>query len=220
MMKIESSKDNIIFLKGDSQYDLAATFMRMQEYYESPKFKGKEIVLEEYMDWYAAEYGNFTYTVDWNGFNVPGNVVRKFFEVHQDILLQKEHKLFDLLAPWIEGKERFYVIGVHEMDNTLDHEFSHAFYYLDTSYKARQRVMLKDLPEEFITHVHAMLEKKGYHPSVFEDETIAYLATNTMADSVDMFKIQIPWNEIAPLQVDFTKRYDSHKGDDDDTEIR
>ena len=55
-MRIKTSKDNIIFLEADTQYELASTFMRLQEHYESPKFRGKKVDLEEYMDWYAKEY--------------------------------------------------------------------------------------------------------------------------------------------------------------------
>lgn len=209
-MRVESSKDNIIFLKADTQYELASTFLRMQEYYESPKFQGQYIDLEEYMDWYAQEYGNFTYTSDWNGFNVPGNIVRKFYKEHTP-LMRKEKAMYDLIKDWVEGDEDFYVIGIWKADNTLDHEFSHAFFYLNTSYKAQQKVALRNLPTEFRERCDANLKEKGYHPSVFEDESIAYLSTNTMADTDDQFKENIPWNEILPLQINFNKCYETYK---------
>lgn len=59
------------------EWDLAMTFLRMQEWYESPKFHHKKFTLEEYMRWYAKAYGKgaFTYPRDWSGFNVPSNAV-------------------------------------------------------------------------------------------------------------------------------------------------
>lgn len=212
-MRIKTSKDNIIFLEADTQYELASTFMRLQEHYESPKFRGKQVDLEDYMDWYAKEYGNFTYYSDWNGFNVPGNVVRKFLALHCDGLLSKEETLLDLLKPWIEGDEKFYVIGVWQNDNTIDHEISHALYYLDPAYKKQQTVALNGMDKLFRSRIATWLKKKGYHPSVTDDETIAYLSTNTMADSVHYWKSGIPWDTIAPFQVNFYKRYGEYKDD-------
>ena len=215
-MKIVSSKDNIIFLKAESQYELCSTFWRLQEYYESPKFRNKFFGIEEYMDWYAAEYGNFTYMVDWNGFNVPGNIVSKFFSTYPGKLFNKERRLFDLLLPWIDSKEKFYIIGVHEMDNTLDHEYSHAFYYLDPKYKKKQTANIGRLDQPFRLRITKWLEKKGYHPSVTDDEIIAWLSTNTMADSVHYWGGgNIPWDTIAPFQVDFYKRYSKFKKEDE-----
>jgi len=54
------AKSNIYLVIAPSQYILAATFMRFQEYHESPEFKGRIFTVEEYMDWYAKTYGNFT----------------------------------------------------------------------------------------------------------------------------------------------------------------
>jgi hypothetical protein len=63
--------DAIYLLRFETQYEITSSFLRIQEHYESPHFSGRVFTLEEFMDWYAAEYGAFTYLEDWSGFNVP-----------------------------------------------------------------------------------------------------------------------------------------------------
>ena len=53
--------DGLILVRAEHQYTLASAFLRFQEHYESPKFRGEIFSLEEFMDWYAVEVGNFTY---------------------------------------------------------------------------------------------------------------------------------------------------------------
>ena len=41
---------NVYVLNFDTQYELCMSFVRMQEFYESPKFRGKTFELEEFID--------------------------------------------------------------------------------------------------------------------------------------------------------------------------
>ena len=61
--------DGIYLLRFETQYEVTSTFLRVQEHYESPQFHGRIFTLEQYMDWYVAENGAFTYFQDWSGFN-------------------------------------------------------------------------------------------------------------------------------------------------------
>jgi len=213
-MKIKSSKDNIVVLTAETQYELTSTFLRMQEYYESPEFKGIVFDLEDYMDWYAEKYGNFTYYSDWNGFNVPGDVVCSFFnefEKFSNRLSKKEQDLYNILEEYIVSDQKFYVIGLWKTDNTVEHELCHAFYYIDPAYKKEMHSLLKNVPEEFKHRCRKVLQSDGYHKSVFVDETVAYLATNKITDFVDMFGEQVPWHDILPLQIAFEKRYEEYE---------
>jgi hypothetical protein len=76
---------NIHLLVFDNQYDLASTFLRFQEHYESPEFAGKVFTLDEYKNWYinhsprASKDGVFTYYEDWNGFNIPSKILKPFY---------------------------------------------------------------------------------------------------------------------------------------------
>jgi hypothetical protein len=63
MIKIAKRKiaKGVYLLRFKTQYELAATFIRVQEHYESSRFYGRIFSLEQFMDWYAKRYGNFTY---------------------------------------------------------------------------------------------------------------------------------------------------------------
>src|SRR3989344_6116167 len=94
----EVTKKNVYLVVAPSQYQLAATFMRFQEHYESPYFRKKIFSVEEYMDWYARKRGNFTYYKDWSGFNIPSWVLAPFYEGKFDPLLEKERVFLKLFS--------------------------------------------------------------------------------------------------------------------------
>jgi len=165
-----------------TQYLLAATFMRLQEYYESPLrgFHGRRFTHEQYMDAYAAKYGNFTYTVDWTGFNVPGNIVVRFFSLFRD-LSRKETALHEAMLPVMERwGDRFYLVGSMSGDpDTLKHEMAHAFYYLDQGYKREMDAITAGWLQA--DSFRQAIARKGYRMSVAKDETQAYMATSPKA---------------------------------------
>jgi hypothetical protein len=72
--------EGIYLLRFKTQYELTSTFLRVQEHYESPQFHGRIFTLEQYMDWYVADNGAFTYFQDWSGFNVPSTAFQPFYE--------------------------------------------------------------------------------------------------------------------------------------------
>src|SRR5580704_15894322 len=111
-IKIAKSKiaKGIYLLCFKTQYELAATFLRVQEYYESPRFSGRIFSLEQFMDWYAERFGNFTYYQDWTGFNVPSTALRPFYDGRFDPLSEKEKRLLRLFKGL---RKPFYVIGIH-----------------------------------------------------------------------------------------------------------
>jgi len=141
-IKIAKSKiaKGIYLLRFKTQYELTATFLRIQEHYESPHFHGRIFSLEQYMDWYAKRYGNFTYYQDWAGFNVPSTAFQQFYEGKFNPLSEKEKQLLRLFK---DVRERFYVIGIYDSGakDSLTHELAHALFFVDDSYrKARGRL--------------------------------------------------------------------------------
>ncbi len=160
----------IYLLRFRTQYQLAATFLRVQEYYESPRFHGRVFSLEQYMDWYAGRYGNFTYYQDWSGFNVPSTALQPFYDGKFDPLSEKEKRLLGLFK---RLRGRFYVIGVYNDDkHSLTHEIAHALFFIDAGYrKAVQRAM-----RAYDTRaLQKRLSRAGYARHVVPDETQAYL---------------------------------------------
>ena len=169
-------KRPIYLVTIETQYRLAATFLRFQEHYESPQFRKKIFTLEEFMDWYATERGNFTYYGDWSGFNVPSWVLKPFFDGLFNPLSNKEQALLDVLK---DVKDDYYVIGVSNeigiQDALLKHEFLHGLFYTVPHYRSDVQETLRALDISKICS--ALGSKAGYAPEVFEDETHAYALT-------------------------------------------
>lgn len=170
-------KRKIYFVLFKTQYRLAATLMRFQEYYDSSKFKGKIFSAEEFMDWYAEENGKFTYFDDWTGFNLPSKALRPFYDGWFDPLTYKEKALLNLFKS-LRGK--FYVIGTIEKSKNfaelLRHEFVHGLFYTVPRYRrdVRDCLLSRDI-SDFIKSLADM--KTGYHHAVFLDEINAYALT-------------------------------------------
>jgi hypothetical protein len=221
-MKFIKLPQNIYQVEVDTQYELCMTFIRLQEFYESPfeEIRGKYFSLEKYMDRYAAEYGNFTYPVDWNGFNVPGDVVRDFFNSakfsfghnlsHKEYWLY--HTLFDAGLIVAGAKDKFYLLGTHteteekglKENEALDHEYAHAFWYLSSEYRRNQEENLSKLSEETTQKIHEALREKGYAEELFEDETQAYLSTSTKKDLRETFTL---WPDFPTAEHRAIKKY-------------
>jgi hypothetical protein len=172
-IKITKSKvaKGIYLLRFKTQYELAATFLRVQEHYESPRFHGRIFSLEQYMDWYATRYGNFTYYKDWSGFNVPSTAFQPFYEGKFDPLSEKEKQLLRLFK---NLRERFYVIGICDSGarGSLTHELAHALFFTDAPYRQAVRAAMRGYDTSAL---EKRLTKAGYAKHVIPDEVHAYL---------------------------------------------
>lgn len=159
---------DIYLLRFETQYELASTFLRVQEHYESPRFSGQVFTLEAFMDWYVAENDGFTYFSDWSGFNVPSTAFEPFRDGRFDPLLDKEKRL---LREFRALKGRFYVIGVYTRQD-LTHELAHALYFTDDGYRAAVRKAMRGFDTSVL---QARLAKAGYARHVIRDEVQAYI---------------------------------------------
>ena len=197
---------NLVLVRTRRQYTLASTFLRFQEHYESPKFRGKIFSLEEFMDWYALKFGNFTYYQNWSGFNIPSSVLKPFREGRFNPLSRKEKRLLDLL---VNMPEPFYVVGTYgtRIDlPTLKHELTHGLYHTVPEYRKRVRRILRPKKIRRFTEI---LKKTGYHPSVWQDETNAYLLTTVACLKDDGFR----WTpSLRNLQTELRETFETRFG--------
>lgn len=162
----------IYLLQFEDRYTMTATFMRFEEYYESPKFSGKMFSHEEFMDWYAKEHGTFTYFDDWGGFNVPSIALKPFYEGKFDPLTKKEIKFLDLFK---DVKGEFYIIGVCRKETgTIRHEFVHALYWLNPEYQTQVKRIIRKFD---IKKIRKRLLKLGYGRRLLIDEINTYVLT-------------------------------------------
>jgi len=170
---------NIFLLKFRSQRDLCLSFLRFQEFYESPKFADNIFSHWNFYNYYKKEKGSFSYHRDWFGFNIPSSVLRKFYEVNFHRLKRKELQIIKAFEKEIEGNEKFYVIGIFSEDGkvdieTLNHEIAHALYFMNKDYKKEIQVALKEVPTSEIQHSNNFLKEEGYHKKTYKDELHAY----------------------------------------------
>lgn len=158
---------------------MASDFLRFEEHYESPKFKGKVFTRSQFNAWYRKSKGKqrSTYATDWSGFNVPGWVFREFKRNSGFLPFSKEEqKLVDLLWTLPYGS---YVIATAAYDekeyDTFTHEMAHGFFATNETYR-RQVIYLYDKFNCPALHkLCKMLLKSGYDQSVLLDEIQAYL---------------------------------------------
>jgi hypothetical protein len=200
--KLKEIYKRIFLVTIKDQYDLAMTFCRLQEYYESPfkQVRGKTFNMAEFQRMYAKKFGDgvFTYPVDWAGFNVPGAVVDEFMsanfedwgneydftigEIHWKIT--DEHKSYNDNNP-------YYLIGAEPKDkDTIKHEMCHALYYLDKEYQESVNCIISELNRSVFAQFRSHLLNIGYSKQVITDEINAYICIDSyqLTDSAKMNK--------------------------------
>ena len=163
-----------------TQYHMCSSLLRFQEYYESPRFRGKQFGLEQYMDWYASSRdGVFSYFDDWGGFNFPGYVLDHVNDFENYPLGVKEGLVFSSVRAHSPDLRQCYVIGTvnGKDDGGLAHEMCHALYYLNPQYAKRVRKLIKARSSALSPLYKWMKETAGYHSSVHSDEVNAYCCT-------------------------------------------
>ena len=156
-----SEMDSIL---GD--VDMAFHFLRFQEHYESPRFKGTIFTWAQYVAWYKSARGSFSYPFDWAGYNFPGHILTPFRQGAFDPLTRREQAMLKAL----EGvTDQDYVIGSLGSDlGSLKHELAHAFWHLDADYRSQVQAVLAG--GDYRSQEAALAEGDGYDPSVFQDE--------------------------------------------------
>lgn len=167
----------------EDSYDLAMTFCRVQEFYESPykQIRGKVFNLLEFMSLYAKDHDNvFTYPQDWGGFNIPGDAVYKLYKTN----ILNDFNSYDLTVIEMYDKikvnvqdNKFYLIASQGDEGTIHHEVAHGLYYLDQSYREYMDKLTYNIPSPIYKEITEYLLNLGYTKEVLLDEVQAYLST-------------------------------------------
>lgn len=175
MLKIKKQPYNAVWVSADSQAELGDTFIRFQEYYESPnlEFKNKIFTLGAVKAYYSEEYGGDLYSETWIGFNFPSYVLQPFRSGLFDPLTKEEKVLLKLLK---YKNHDYYVIGAQNK-STLRHELSHAMYGYSLKYKNEIDQFICDNKSKF-KKIRQYTLDKGYCEAVLNDEIQAYVTDN------------------------------------------
>lgn len=181
-LKAKALGQSIVLIESETRYMLCSTFMRLQEFYESPfnSIRGNYFDEEDFMDCYANANGNiFSYFEDWGGFNVPGHVIEKFKVAFAGQLNKKEVRLLSMIDALVIPSQPYYVIGAEKEDwVTVRHEIAHALYGLMPEYEQAMDYLLKSEGVNMVEFKKA-LTKMGYCDDAVLDEAQAYLATGS-----------------------------------------
>lgn len=175
MLKIKKQPYNSVWISADSQEELATTFMRFQEYYESPNpdFRNKIFTVGQVRSWYSITYGADTYHHDWIGFNFPSKVLIPFKQGLFDPLTDEEKNLLEFFKYRYDD---FYIIGAQDK-SVLRHELSHALYASNKKYKTEIDILI--LKNKFkLKKASIYILNKGYCKEVLNDELQAYITDN------------------------------------------
>lgn len=173
-MKVDKITDKIIKVTIPNREELAMTFLRFQEFYESPEFKDQIFTVGQFKRWYAEEYGCFSYPFDWSGFNIPSYVLKPFIQGLFDPLTGQERQFIDLFR---HREHPFYIIGVNGTGSELTHEICHGLFYTEGGYYTDvTKVLSKN--EKILAPVYTFVKDQMYHKSVWMDEVHAYTSAD------------------------------------------
>ena len=201
--KIVEVRDRVFAVIMEDDYARPMTFLRVQEYYESPnpEFRGKNFNIWDFIEWYSREHKDaFTYAFDWGGFNIPlpiawecyegkekepkkgYNGVRslpdtwksKWDETMKDIVWEVQSRMFNKKS---RRDMNAYIIGAKDTENsTFQHEVAHGLYYTNKEYKELMDEITETIPLDTYLKFRNNLLKMGYTESVVDDEIQAYLS--------------------------------------------
>lgn len=173
MFRVEGLGNGIYHLSFPNRFLMNSCFLRLQEHFESPKYRGKLFSHDEFRAWYRTtrEHKEFSYYTDWSGFNIPGYVLTSFLNGRFDPLHPGEQAVIETFRG-IKGP--LYIIGTLASDvtYTLRHELAHALYHTDTEYRAAVDRLLDGVN---CTPLNRLLKSLGYHSAQWRDEAHAYL---------------------------------------------
>lgn len=180
---------SIYHFSTENQYDLAMTFLRYQEFYENPEWKGKDFTIFEFMNWYVKDGHRecFTYPDDWAGYNIPSYVIYdlrnriKDGNIYDDII----NEVADQISSNFNATRKdFYLIGTINDDGpTIEHEIAHGLFYTNQDYKNEMLNEVNKLPKKLYENLTKSLhEEMMYHKDVLDDEIQAYMATGLVPE--------------------------------------
>jgi hypothetical protein len=187
---------NCLLFLFDKQKDLALTFCRVQEYYESDNsnLKGQYFTFDEFINEMMDDIGNINYFNFWSGFNIPGEIFQNWKNlIGDEPLTNQEIDLLTEIQFSKINKDRFYIIGALKKDkNVINHEIAHALYYLNQDYKNEMVLLNTEFNQNYKKHYNSLLKelkKLQYCDEVLQDEVQAYMSSSIKNELVNDFRM-------------------------------
>ena len=213
-MKVTNLTPQILLFEGYTQKELALTFFRIEEFYESPLsgLNGRKFSVFDFLYQSMDIHGNIDYFSFWAGFNFPGQVVKDWWNIHAD-WTPYEEDLIRYIRLNVDINEKFYVIGALEKDTeTIDHELAHALWYMDRDYMTEIDKLNNEMiffHSKEIEKIKSYLLSIGYSENVFYDELQAYLITEPKENLITDFNVN--YKELKPIIKRYKKIFTNYK---------
>lgn len=183
MLNITEVTPEICHLHFRESDDLVSHFIRFSEYYEgnNPTLFRNKFTVEEALDIYN-KHNDKNYFEAIDGFNVPVSIMSRMANDFKGSLNARETFLLSLISVLRArpGSNIKYLIGTCGPDGEISqffHELAHAFYYTNEVYRMHMDTLIRQLPPVVKSEMHKFLEKEDYNPTMYDDETQAYMAT-------------------------------------------
>lgn len=175
MLYLTKMPFNSVWIKAETQQELANTFIRCQEFYESdhPQFHNKTFTLGAVKSYYSEKYGGDVYGDMWVGFNFPSSVLKPFFNGLFDPLTELEKEFLDLVR---YRTDQYYIIGA-QSKSVLRHELAHSMYSFCQEYQTEIDNLIKKNKRKFTKTIQHLISE-GYNKKVVNDEIQAYVTDN------------------------------------------
>ena len=209
-MKLKKCGNNILFFEFKTQKELALTFFRVQEFYESKNdsLLNKSFSVFDFLNESMDKEGYLDYFYFWSGFNVPGYAFNSWVScINTNHFTYMEHDLINAVWDNANIHEDFYIIGAKKGDKaTLNHELAHAFYYVDFKYRVEMSEItdkFKEKQRKSYKKMCKILSKMGYNESVLDDEIQAYFSTETKKQLIEDFDLD--YDKIKPFVFKYRK---------------
>ena len=186
MTKYNIINGNIFHAEYDTQKEIAMTFFRMAEYYESPhkSIFRKVFTFEQFLDCYVDDDGFFPYLEAWPAFNIPGKYVEEFFEKfgYTYDITERERRLYWLIKQNMGYTDYYVISNLKHNTEDYEHELCHALYYTNPEYKAKVNELIKQMPIADTAMLSQILIEMEYpdNDEIMMDELNAYLSTNSI----------------------------------------
>ena len=178
-------QEGVYLIECEDRVDLGFLCLRLQEFYESPKYKGIYFDLVDLIYDYTKKSDNLSwnYCRDWEGYNIPDFVFRNIFGA-TFVRNQFDNLMYDVYNTILKriGNKKWCCIGIQTgNEECLAHEISHCLYYLNKNYNKEMSALVKEIkvhtPNKYKFIVND-LKNTGYCDDVIEDEVISYISTN------------------------------------------
>lgn len=194
-MRISKLTSNIYILTFSSRYELCMSFVRINEFCDSPRFKNKVFTLDEFMDYWVKKNNSkcFEYPAKWNAFGLSCKDLLDWFsqfKMEQGKVRDKEKKIIEkiLTKVSVDALRKTYLIAMYnghskrEKKRLLEHEIAHAMYFLDPVYRSSCNALIDKIDRKSLRLIKRTLFSMGYSSGkgVVWNEIQAYLSTDGM----------------------------------------